>query len=94
MTDKHEDFNSYFTFSCTDEDGSKSLSKSYEEGVMWSEVLNDFVDYLSYVYGYNIKDKVRVESPFWIQRGFDVDNTKGWQGEFFDPEPQVASKED
>jgi hypothetical protein len=55
---------------------------------MWTEVLNDFVDYLSFVYGYDIKDKVRVESPFWMQRGFDVDNTKGWQGEFFDPEPK------
>jgi hypothetical protein len=89
MIDKYEDFNSYFTFSCTDEDGSnKSLSKSYEEGVMWTEVLNDFVDYLSYVYGYNLKDKVRVESPFWMQRGFDVDNTRGWQGEFFDPDKE------
>lgn len=85
MIDKYEDFNHYYTFSYTNEDGSKSLNKVYEEGVMWTEVLNDFVDYLSFVYGYDIKDKVRVESPFWMQRGFDVDNTKGWQGEFFDP---------
>jgi hypothetical protein len=88
MIDKYEDFNHYYTFSYTNEDGSKSLNKVYEEGVMWTEVLNDFVDYLSFVYGYDIKDKVRVESPFWRQRGFDVDNTKGWQGEFFDPEPK------
>ena len=85
MTDKYEDFNHYYAFSYLNEEGSKSLSKVYDEGVMWTTVLNDFVDYLSFVYGYNIKDKVRVESPFWMQRGFDVDNTKGWQGEFCDP---------
>jgi hypothetical protein len=88
MIDKHEDFNHYYAFSYLNEDSAKSFSKSYEEGVMWTEVLNDFVDYLSFVYGYDIKDKVRVESPFWMQRGFDVDNTKGWQGEFCDPEPK------
>jgi len=91
MTDKHEDFNHYYTFSYTNEDGSKSLNKVYEEGVMWSEVLNDFVDYLSYVYGYDIKDKVRVESPFWKKHGVDI---KGWRGEYFDPPTIEAVKED
>lgn len=94
MTDDNEDFKHNYTFQYTNEDTSKSVFKSYDEGVMWTEVLNDFVDYLSFVYGYDIKDKIRVESPFWMQRGFDVDNTKGWQGEFFDPEPQMAVKED
>lgn len=94
MTDKYEDFNHYYTFTYANEDGSKSVHKVYDEGVMWSEVLNDFVDYLSFVYGYDIKEKVRVESPFWVQRGFDVDTTGGWKGEFFDPEPKEVSKED
>jgi hypothetical protein len=85
------DFSHNYTFSYTNEDTSKTSFKSYEEGVMWSEVLNDFVDYLSYVYGYDIKDKVRVESPFWHQHGVDVE---GWKGEFFDPEPKEAVKED
>jgi hypothetical protein len=89
-----DNFKHNYIFQYTNEDTSKSVSKIYDEGVMWSEVLNDFVDYLSFVYGYDIKDKVRVESPFWRQRGFDVDDTGGWKGEFFDPEPKEAVKED
>jgi hypothetical protein len=87
----NEDFSHNYTFSYTNEDTSKTSFKSYEEGVMWSEVLNDFVDYLSYVYGYDIKDKVRVESPFWHQHGVDI---KGWRGEYFDPPTIEAVKED
>jgi hypothetical protein len=87
----NEDFSHNYTFSYTNEKTSKSTFKSYEEGVMWSEVLNDFVDYLSYVYGYDIKEKVRVESPFWNKHGVDI---KGWQGEYFDPPTKEAVKED
>jgi hypothetical protein len=86
-----DNFKHNYTFQHTSEDTSKSVFKSYDEGVMWSEVLNDFVDYLGYVYGYDIKDKVRVESPFWNKHGVDI---KGWQGEYFDPEPKEVSKED
>jgi hypothetical protein len=85
------DFSHNYTFSYINEKTSKSTFKSYEEGVMWSEVLNDFVDYLSYVYCYDIKEKVRVESPFWNKHGVDI---KGWQGEYFDPDPKEAVKED
>ena len=84
----NEDFKHNYTFQYTNEDTSKSVFKSYDEGVMWTEVLNDFVDYLSFVYGYDIKDKVRVELPVWLRDGFDFPVEGGWQGEFFDPEPK------
>jgi hypothetical protein len=86
-----DNFKHNYLFQYTNEDTSKSVSKIYDEGVMWSEVLNDFVDYLSYVYGYDIKEKVRVESPFWHQHGVDIE---GWKGEFFDPSPKEVSKEE
>jgi hypothetical protein len=86
-----DNFKHNYLFQYTNEDTSKSVSKIYDEGVMWSEVLNDFVDYLSFVYGYDIKEKVRVESPFWHQHGVDIE---GWKGEFFDPPPKEVSKEE
>jgi hypothetical protein len=85
------DFSHNYTFQYTNEDKSLSVFKSYDEDVMWSEVLNDFVDYLSYVYGYDIKEKVRVQSPFWVGHG--IDDVGGWNGKFFDPDEEPV-KED
>lgn len=87
-----DNFKHNYTFQYTNEDTAKSVFKSYDEGVMWTEVLNDFVDYLSFVYGYDIKEKVRVQSPFWVGHG--IDDVGGWKGAFFDPEPKEVSKED
>lgn len=89
MTDKYEDFGQNFTFSYTDADSSKSSHHSYDEGVMWTTVLNDFVDYLSFVYGYNIKDKVRVQLPIYMRDGFDFPDEVGWHGEFFDLDEEL-----
>ena len=86
-----DNFKHSYKFQCDCGDTVKEVFKSYDEDVMWSEVLNDFVDYLSFVYGYDIKEKVRVESPFWHQHWVDI---KGWQGEFFDPPPKETVKED
>lgn len=80
-----DDYSKTFTFGYVSNGESKVSIRKYNEDALWSEVLNDFVDYLSYLYGYDIKEKVRVESPFWIKHGIDIE---GWQGKFFDPDPK------
>lgn len=48
----------YFAFTHTSDDGNWQFSRNYEYGTPWDEVLKDFLDYLSGVYGYDINKKV------------------------------------
>ena len=50
-------------FSCEhDEDGNWSFSKTYDDATPWDTVLTDFLQFLSGVYGYDIRDKVSFET--------------------------------
>lgn len=51
----------YFSFTHTSDDGNWQFSKNYEYGTPWDTILKDFLDYLSGVYGYDIRSKVTVE---------------------------------
>lgn len=44
-----------------------SFSRDFEDagGVTWSEVLDDFLSYLSCCYGYDIKSKVKIDSSWF-----------------------------
>ena len=48
----------YFSFDHQSNDGNWRFSRSYEYGTPWDTVLEDFLDYLSGVYGYDINKKV------------------------------------
>lgn len=48
----------YFSFDHQSSDGNWRFSRNYEYGTPWDEVLKDFIDYLSGVYGYDINKKV------------------------------------
>ena len=52
----------YFCFTHRSEDGNWQFSRNYEYGTPWDEVLRDFIQYLSGIYGYDISDKVKYET--------------------------------
>ena len=51
----------YFSFDHQSSDGNWRFSRSYEYDTPWDTVLQDFLDYLSGVYGYDISKKVSFE---------------------------------
>jgi hypothetical protein len=51
----------YFAFTHTSDDGNWQFSKNYAYGTPWDTILQDFLDYLSGVYGYDLRKKVTVE---------------------------------
>ena len=61
----------------------RSIRVSFTPGGTWPEVLEQFVDFLSNVYGYNIREKVAIkQSPFAF-----YDDT--WSGPVFNPEESL-----
>jgi hypothetical protein len=83
-----DDYTSY-GFMYRDCGGKVSKHEVIVDEVTWPEVLNDFVDFLQHVYGYNIKDSIRIEEPFWMKHDdvspeiIEYNEIHGWQGEFF-----------
>jgi hypothetical protein len=78
MTDFKETYNfDYF-------DGKdRSITCQFSPGAMWPEVLEQFVGFLSSVYGYDIREKIAIaESPF-----VSYDDT--WSGPVFNPEESL-----
>jgi hypothetical protein len=83
-----DDYTSY-GFMYRDCGGKVSKHEVIVDEVTWPEVLNDFVDFLQHVYGYEIKSSIRVKEPFWMKYD-DVSpeiiayhELHGWRGEFF-----------
>jgi len=58
----------------------RSISTSFSPGDTWPEVLEQFVAFMSNVYGYNIREQVAV-----AESRFGVDREK-WSGPVFNPE--------
>jgi len=75
----------YYGFEYSDCDGKvyKTVIKNNEN--TWTEVLEDFVNFLQTVYKYDIKSQVRVQEPVWFQNltQWDREAISGWQGEYF-----------
>lgn len=72
-----EDYTSY-GFMYRDCGGKVSKHEVTLDEVTWPEVLNDFVNFLQSVYGYNIKDSIRIEKP-----RYEV-LPEPWTGKYFD----------
>jgi len=51
-----------FGFTHISEDGDWNFDKYYEYGIPWDMVLNDFISFLSGIYGYDIRNKVKFET--------------------------------
>lgn len=51
---------------CQD-DQLKTITKEYDEGAKWSEVLTDYVEFLSFCYGYDIKPYVSDAFEQWSE---------------------------
>lgn len=72
-----EDYTSY-GFMYRDCGGKVSKHEVTLDEVTWPEVLNDFVNFLQSVYGYDIKDSIRIEQPRYEML------TESWTGKYFD----------
>ena len=51
----------HFSYQYSDDDRSWSFNRKYELGTPWDEVLKDYIDFLSSVYGYDIRSKVELK---------------------------------
>ena len=84
MSDK-EEIKQVFGFSYVDCDG-KSYTKIIETpGVTWHECMDGYVKFLESVFGYDIKNQVRLEEPKWLSTMYDNhrDYLDPWTGEYF-----------
>lgn len=72
----------YYSFEYSDS-VDRQISMSFNPGDTWPEVLEQFVSFMSTVYGYNIREQVGImESPFGVERGL-------WSGPVFNPEESL-----
>lgn len=71
-----------YGFSYIDCTGKKYLFSVEQETTTWPELLDDFLNFISGVYGYDIKKSVRIEPP----NSFTSELEFGWKGEYFDEE--------
>ncbi len=69
--------NTIYGFAYRDCDGKQYKHEVTVEEVTWPEVLDDFVNFLQGVYGYDIKSQIRIEQPKYCI------NDQAWQGEYF-----------
>lgn len=68
-----------FSFVNPEDDRRITVDRSFEYDVTWPSVLQEFVDFLSGVYGYDISRKIKVQ-----QYPFNIDmSVSGWHGDTF-----------
>jgi hypothetical protein len=76
------EFKENYIFQYTDGDA-RNVAVSFAPGDTWPEVLEQFVGFMSNVYGYDIRAKIAIaESPFAFH-----DDT--WSGPVFTPEESL-----
>ena len=76
------EFKENYIFQYTDGED-RHVAISFTPGAMWPEVLEQFVGFISSVYGYDIREKIAIaESPF-----ASYDDT--WSGPVFTPEDSL-----
>ena len=76
------DVNEFYSFEYNDGDA-RHLSLSFTPGDSWPEVLEQFVGFLSNVYGYDIRQKVGIKYSLFAA----LDET--WTGVVFNPEDEL-----
>ena len=74
--------NEFYSFEYNDGDN-RHISMSFTPGDTWPEVLEQFVGFMSNVYGYDIRERVAV-----AESRFGVDREK-WTGPVFNPEESL-----
>lgn len=74
-----------YTFSYVDCTGKKYLFQVEQETTTWPELMDDFLNFISGVYGYDIKKSVRIEAP----RCHSYELECAWKGEYFDDSEEI-----
>jgi hypothetical protein len=78
------DVNEFYSFEYNDGDA-RHLSLSFTPGDTWPEVLEQFVGFLSNVYGYDIRQKVGIKANPLTASTLD----ETWSGVVFNPEDEL-----
>lgn len=82
----NDKFRDYYTFNYREETDDRNIHvrRSFENATTWPVVLQEFLNFLNNVYGYDVSSKVRIEAnPFGIEQG--------WAGGTYDAdEPAMA----
>ncbi len=73
--------NETYNFHYTDGE-TRSIQVSCCPGATWPEVLEQFVGFMSNVYGYDIRGKIAIADPFLL-------HDDSWYGPVFNPEDSL-----
>ncbi len=84
MNDK-EEIMQVFGFTYMDCDGKTYTQEIQTPGATWHECMDGYVKFLESVFGYPIKDKVRLEEPLYLDTMYDhyPDYVDPWTGKYF-----------
>jgi hypothetical protein len=84
----------YYGFEYADCDGKVYKTKIENAGDTWMEALDDFVNFLETVYKYDIKSKIRVQTPHYFKYMNNFEQQMdGWNGEYFDKDEEETNEE-
>lgn len=84
MNDK-EEIMQVFGFTYMDCNGKKYKQEIQTPGATWHECMDGYVKFLESVFGYPIKDQVRLEEPLYLETMYYhyPDYLEPWTGDYF-----------
>ena len=71
MINEDDDVTQQYGFEYTDCDGKVYKKQIITAGATWHECMDDYVKFLESVFGYSIKDQVRLEEPKWLDTVYE-----------------------
>ena len=85
MINEDDDVTQQYGFEYTDCDGKVYKKQITTAGATWHECMDDYVKFLESVFGYSIKDQVRLEEPKWLDTVYEhyPAYLDPWTGEYF-----------
>ena len=86
-----EEISQTYSFSYTDCEGKEQTKIVKTPGPTWHECMDDYVKFLETVFGYSIRDQVRLEKPLWLGEMYShyPDYNDPWTGEYFTTEEET-----
>lgn len=90
-----EEISQTYSFSYTDCEGKEQTKIVKTPGPTWHECMDDYVKFLETVFGYDIKNQVRLEEPAWLGTMYNhyPDWCDPWTGEYFTKDVEVVKDE-
>jgi hypothetical protein len=83
-----------YSFKYTDCEG-KTYGATFEQpGPTWMEALDDYVRFLESIYKYDIRSKVRIEEPIYLEavKAEEPSYIDPWTGKYFSKEVELPDE--